>query len=538
MSILKKIISYFSCYSPFEDAKGMPFRSSVSPNLDVMIYKFTVLLILLGVIPFLGFSQDGTLDTTYGDNGIVVTNFNAESDLGYAVVEQDDGKLVVVGASAHPVSEIEPLVIRFLSNGDIDTTFGVDGMVFTDYGDGYNRYSGVALQNDGKIIASGIVGISPNRNFIVVRYLASGDLDTTFATNGVLSINYQDWVVNEMLILDDDAILLVGLTNSDTSITFARYHPDGTLDLSFGDNGYAISNNPDGFFYLREVKVLDNNELMVLGSRDLEDFTQTILLKFLATGYLDTNFGNNGFAIQNFEMVSDDDYMSAGFDITADGKIVIGGSIGACEAGSNPTFQAFLSRFSNNGIQDTTFGNNGTVWLSAVNYTIKKIFHQENGRLLVQGVFPDCFEGSVYKLHRYFSDGFLDTSFDDSNILEFYDLDTIIQEDGKILGVGATWWYTGFEDIFLVRYNNNVLDVNEFSFEGFKVHPNPSEGIFNLMYTLTEVDTIPFQVSDISGKIIQHGTLEGQQTLIDISTAQSGMYFLKASNFITRLIKN
>ncbi|MBZ0326346.1 MAG: T9SS type A sorting domain-containing protein [Altibacter sp.] len=500
--------------------------------------KYSWPIIVLILLPSLLFSQDGTLDTSFGDNGIVVTNFNVESDFGYTVAEQDNGRLVVVGASTHSVQGTEPLVLRFLSNGDIDNSFGTNGMVFTDYGDGYNRYEGVAFQSDGKIIAHGIIGNSPNRNFIAVRYLASGDLDSAFATNGILTISQQDWVVSEMLVLNDDSLLLAGLTNNDTSITFAHYMSDGTLDLNYGDSGYATSANPDGFFSLKQLKNLDNNTFMVLGTRDLENFTQTLLIKFLSTGYLETGFGDNGFAVHNYEMVSSDDFMSAGFDITSNGKIVIGGSFGTCEGNSIPIFQPFLSRYSATGMLDPSFGNNGIVLLSAGNYIIKKIFNQQNGRLLVQGVLPDCFEGSVYKLHRYFSDGFPDSSFDDSNILEFYDFDTIIQEDGKILGVGATWWYNGSEDVFLARYNNDVLGVDDFSSYGFKVFPNPSEGIFNLSHTLTDFETIPYQVSDISRKIIQNGTLEGAHTQINLSMAQSGMYFLKALNHTIRLIKN
>lgn len=495
-------------------------------------------LMLFTFISSLGFSQDGTLDTSFGDNGIVTTDFNEYADFGYSIAQQGDGKLVVVGASAQASPGWLPFVLRFLENGDLDTSFGVDGKVFADYGENLNRYTGVYLQSNGKIIVRGVIGPSSDRDLIIVRYLPTGEQDTTFATNGILTISNQDWIISDMIVLDDDSMLLTGLTDNDTTITFAHYMPDGTLDLSYGINGYATSANPNGFFNLKELKILENNEPIIFGTRDLGNSTQTLLIKFLSDGYLDTAFGNIGSAIKSFDPFTNNDYIRAGFDITDEGKIVIGGGYGDCLDISDPLYQSFLLRYLSTGEPDPAFGNNGVALLSTGSFLIYDVFHQANGRLLVQGIVPECFEGSFYKLRRYYSDGYLDTSFDDSNILEFYDFDTIIQENGKIVGVGSTWWYNGFENVVLVRYNNNVLDVNAFSSYNFRLFPNPSEGIFNLTHTLTEFENIPYQVSDISGKIIQEGIVKDELTTINLSHVQSGMYFLKALYYTTRLIKN
>ena len=120
-------------------------------------------------------STAGDLDTTFGSAGKVTANVvSGSSDIGYAVAAQSDGKIVVAGSSNGNI-----FVARYLSDGSLDPTFGTNGIVTTDLG-GTDYAYGVAIQSDGKIVVAGQTGT----DFALVRYNTDGSLDTTFGSNG------------------------------------------------------------------------------------------------------------------------------------------------------------------------------------------------------------------------------------------------------------------------------------------------------------------------------------------------------------------
>jgi uncharacterized delta-60 repeat protein len=131
------------------------------------------------------YNANGTLDTTFDGDGMARVDFSSSSDKANAVAIQEDGKLVVVG-------EMDPVgagarqigVVRLVPNGGLDTTFDTDGKVTVSAGGGAEADS-VALQPDGKIVVFG--NSSPN-NLRVVRLNNDGSVDTSFGTAGIASI--------------------------------------------------------------------------------------------------------------------------------------------------------------------------------------------------------------------------------------------------------------------------------------------------------------------------------------------------------------
>src|SRR5882724_5432772 len=126
------------------------------------------------------YNPDGSPDTTFGNGGTVTTDFFGTEDDVFSVLIQADGKIVAVGSANDPADFYDFAAVRYLSNGTLDTTFGVAGKVSTDFGDrGFDRAHSAALQVDGKIVAAGFAtsvdGI--RENFAVARYTSSGVLD-------------------------------------------------------------------------------------------------------------------------------------------------------------------------------------------------------------------------------------------------------------------------------------------------------------------------------------------------------------------------
>ena len=118
-----------------------------------------------------GYTANGTLDSTFGHGGFVTTDFaGATDDIAYAMTVQGDGKLVVAGRTGdYPENDFA--VARYSSDGQLDQTFGVGGKVVSDFSSIDQAY-GVALQPDGKILLAGIAFPNgANFDFTVAGYL-------------------------------------------------------------------------------------------------------------------------------------------------------------------------------------------------------------------------------------------------------------------------------------------------------------------------------------------------------------------------------
>src|SRR5262249_41641099 len=127
-------------------------------------------------------ANDGDVDLTFGVGGRV----RYEDPKGYPVwggasAIQSDGHIIVAGSVRGDF-----LLARYKADGSPDTTFGIDGIVTTDFGQGDHPFA-LAIQSDGKIVAAGASIITGTRNssdFALARYNEDGSLDTTFGVGG------------------------------------------------------------------------------------------------------------------------------------------------------------------------------------------------------------------------------------------------------------------------------------------------------------------------------------------------------------------
>lgn len=193
--------------------------------------------------------RDGTLDTTFDDDGKVTTNAGDGTDSGGAVAIQPDGRIVVAGQS-WTLSGWDGIdVVRYETDGKVDPTFGTDGIATVDLTEGSDgagdMASGVAIQPDGKIVVAGDAGGAAEftSGFGLARFDDDGTPDATFHGDGKVVTNFTRWddSASDLAIQADGTIVAVGVAGYswDTVATFAlvRYDPDGTLDGSFGDHG-------------------------------------------------------------------------------------------------------------------------------------------------------------------------------------------------------------------------------------------------------------------------------------------------------------
>src|SRR5438093_6849648 len=194
------------------------------------------------------YNTDGTLDSTFGTRGKVRTDFPGLAAVPSSVVIQADGKIVVAGGAFPLFTFLGNFeVVRYNPNGSLDTSFGDGGIVTTIFPEGSYAFD-LALQADGKIIAAGTVfvdfnpGDQSDTDFALARYNPDGTPDATFGNGGQVSTDFLGFEDDafSVLIQPDGKIIAVGSANDPaTFYDFAavRYFSNGTIDTTFGVAG-------------------------------------------------------------------------------------------------------------------------------------------------------------------------------------------------------------------------------------------------------------------------------------------------------------
>lgn len=189
---------------------------------------------------FFRLNANGTPDATFGTNGKVVIDFDGSGDGVWGLALQPDGKIIGAGQSRLLGDDDNFAVARLNPDGSLDTTFGTGGKVTTDLSGQTDIGYGVTLQPDGKIVVVGQARTDVNEfNFGVVRYNPDGSLDTTFSDDGMtttgLGLADSAFAVR---IQENNKIVVAGVAGGvATDFGLVRYLPDGTLDTTFGDGG-------------------------------------------------------------------------------------------------------------------------------------------------------------------------------------------------------------------------------------------------------------------------------------------------------------
>jgi uncharacterized delta-60 repeat protein len=205
------------------------FSSDASSNTDFALARY---------------NADGSPDPGFGGAGQVTTDFDGLDDDAFAVLIQPGGKIVAVGSARNPVTDYDFAAARYLSNGQLDATFGHAGRVRTDFGGGFDRARAAVLQPDGKIVAAGlaITADGASSNFAVVRYATNGALDPSFSGDGRQQIDFGSCCQSAQAVLlqTGGRIVVAGYPDSESSdsdFLVARLGPNGSLDATFGNAG-------------------------------------------------------------------------------------------------------------------------------------------------------------------------------------------------------------------------------------------------------------------------------------------------------------
>lgn len=440
----------------------------------------------------------GDLDLSFGMGGKVHTEFlngrlsDFSHDLLAHVALQADGKIVAAGGS-----EFDLALTRYHSDGSLDSTFGANGRVTTDFSSNpftnlsFESASSVVLQADGKILVAGnITGTNGTTDFLLVRYNPDGSLDDgslndstlgdSFGTAGKVTTDFDGQAnVLALSVQSDGRIVAAGaLSTEHTADKFAlaRYNPDGSLDVNFGGQGKVVSDfSTAGFLGFDRAQFSGaafqaDGKIVVAGSAQ-SDSTGTVdfaMARYNADGSLDSGFGTNGKVATDF--TSRIDFaLTVGFQ--SDGKIVAVG-----ESDSNDFTNGYfaVARYNTDGSLDDgspndntpgdSFGTAGLVTtpVGASFAGAATVAFQADSKILVAG-YGDYDPGQGnFALARYHSDGSLDNSFGIGGKIttDFagndYAVSVAVQINAKIVVAGATIGQTNTYDFALARYEGDL----------------------------------------------------------------------------------
>ena len=339
-------------------AKGNAlFRSTLLPDGKILAYGYVVnddqsepLDTRWAVARY---NADGSLDPGFDADGKLTVDFREFSSANAAAV-QADGKIIVVGdhALGNANGDLGIGVVRFNSNGSVDTGFGVNGLVAPNLGSyGAGGAGGVLALPDGKILVA-VGGYAPTSqqaggDIGLIRLNANGSPDTGFDGDGqVLTSLGGDWVseVPTALMRQGDGKLLVVATTNNRLTTaqdtvLLRYNADGSLDSGFNGSGKltaglntSLNANP---------LLLQPDGKLVLAGWASGNFT---VARYNADGSVDAGFGNAGRVSADFGSGADRAYAAT---IDSSGRLLVTGG------GSG---NLALIRYNSDGSLDNGFG--------------------------------------------------------------------------------------------------------------------------------------------------------------------------------------
>lgn len=368
------------------------------------------------------FLPDGAADPSFGVDGKVLA-LSAFSFRAFAAALQADGKIVLAGSSGPSTAFREHLidvgVARFHADGSLDTSFGNGGVVITNVFNNEDRATAVAVLPDGRILVGGFArtfGFGNHYEFLLARYLADGQRDPTFGVNGLRTTDFfGSWdFVHALAVQPDGKIVatgevkfspLVNLSSNYMSVGLARYHPDGQLDLSFGEGGKVHTEFFDEQGNVQHAAASSmvlqpEGKILIGGHVQRDDQTRrrnVILARYLPDGSLDPRFGTAGRVETDLGRVDD---VGNSLLLQPDGKIVVAANHALIQpfevVSDNRNF--LVQRYHPNGALDPAFGSAGSVvtQFSPGLDSAASILQQADGRLVAAGAADGSFGVARY----------------------------------------------------------------------------------------------------------------------------------------------
>ncbi len=387
------------------------------------------------------FHSDGALDSTFGQQGIVVQHFGSDYELAYSIETQPDGNILIAGRTG----DLGNLFLaRYTETGQADQTFGSNGWVLWNIApNGTDAVYDLGIQPDGKIVAAGYSG----NDIALLRLLPDGQPDPSFGTDGLVQTDYlgQFDQANALAILSDGSIMISGATYNGQEygcdLLVARYQSNGQPDLLFANDGLLVLDLGGYWEIATGLRIDDVGNITASGMSDGDFFA----LRFSKNGTPDLAFGTEGVQRTCFPSITNQAIIGGAYAMTTqpDGKILLAG-----QAYNHHT----LLRYNPDGTADSGFGANGVVRTEFLSLpSVDRawaIAQQADGNLVAAGYAGFLNSACDFCIVRVLPDGSPDISFGTAGIAlsDFGGSNdrarcVTMQPDGKIIAAGVAGKY-------------------------------------------------------------------------------------------------
>lgn len=507
---------------------------------------------------------NGTLDPAFGVGGKVITSFqsNLFVDIPVSALTADDK---VLTATVVRQEAIPPYIniIRYLSNGNIDNSWGQNGFVSTSIANTTNiSINDIKVQPDGKILLIGsrdslLTGGNIIQLGLLVRYLPNGMIDNSFGNNGFVTqtnSNIQVPIFQNVfgykLAIMQDKILAIGM-DSIMNLRIQAYHlTNGVPYYTWGNNSVVRHN----FEYItstaappRDIFIQSDNKILVT--------FKDLVFRFLPTGQLDPTFANNGYLQPHYAKEThqpEDKPPLRNFltvQVQPDDKILI-----ASKASHYSSYAGLgvIERYMPNGDIDTSFANDGFLFVDlrtakeniGLQYIRSLIVH-ENGDFTIAGNVIDTISGyAMFAMCQFLVSGDIDSTFGTNGVVVtemFQENDSInclwnvlIQSDSKIIlnGFSPNYNIAPLENTGRLHYNyimaryygkSDWVSIENLKFQyDFNLYPNPVNDVLHINTKNSGLLTL----YNLEGKLIIQKNLNDNNATLNTDLLINGVYFV------------
>ncbi|MBK8966457.1 MAG: T9SS type A sorting domain-containing protein [Lewinellaceae bacterium] len=411
-------------------------------------------------------TSDGTPDLSFGVNGKVTTLIGDKPSKAYSVALLNNGKFLVGGTVTNDNGYEDFFLSRFFSNGNPDSSFGQNGALITDFQNSRDEARAMAVQADGQVVLSGFGGKRETNDFALRRLNPDGSFDNAFGNAGTVltDFDFKDDRLTSIALKPDGRILAAGYSTSSNmgnDYAFIQYLSDGQLDPDFGDAGKKTINLGTSFERANAVSIQPDGKIIAAGSKQHQNISQyyhSIVMRLNSAGNPDPTFNQTGFMVDSTFQLDE----TRAVRLQPDGKIITAGS-GRMSMSERTDF--IVRRYNANGTPDYFFSADGMVTSDINNRWdyANALALQPDGKILVAGQSEQALDAQLALL-RYNSDGSPDNSFGTSGQAPSStgSVSSIaLQPDGKILTGG-----NADGDFRLTRFLSNGNLDNSFGING------------------------------------------------------------------------
>lgn len=368
--------------------------TNASSNSDIVVWRYNT-----------NGTLDTTFNST---GYKVLSNIGGKAtaaDIGWASLTSD-GKILIAGYTEGVATGYDVLICRLTSSGTLDVTFSTDGCDTQNSLAGGNSadysQSDVVIQNDGKYVMAGsTTNALANTDIFVMRYNTDGTLDTTFNGTGYTThagaaggTNGND-NARGIALQTDGKIIVTGYSRNaagNDDIVVWRFNTNGSLDTTFDSDGYFVHNNAAGGnshdYNIAIPDIQSDGKIVVSGySRNVAGNDDIVVWRLNTDGSLDTTFSGDGIFTQGFSTAGNLNDRAEGLTVLNDGKILVTGYIKK----TYTTADLILVRLTSAGALDTTFNGTGYVYYEHATHDDmgKQVVEISNGKYVVAGLFAN-----------------------------------------------------------------------------------------------------------------------------------------------------